>query len=46
VSRRGARLPGLSEGEDIEQFLGARRAAGRTDADTLAELRALIAPPR
>jgi hypothetical protein len=36
------RLPALSEGEDIEQFIDARRAAGRTDADILAELQALI----
>jgi hypothetical protein len=39
---RIVRLPGLAEGEDIEQFLEARRAAGRTDADILAELRGLI----
>lgn len=35
-------LPGLAEGEDIEQFIEARRAAGRTDAGILAELVALI----
>jgi hypothetical protein len=46
MSRRVARLPGLSEGEDIEQFLEARRDMGRTDADILAELLALIAPTR
>jgi hypothetical protein len=40
------RLPDLSEGEDIEQFLEARRTAGRTDADILTELLGLIAPPR
>ena len=39
---RIVRLPGLSDGEDIEQFLAARRAIGRTDADILAELRSLI----
>ena len=39
-------LPGLSEGEDIEQFLEARRSTGRTDADILAELAALIEPAR
>ena len=39
-------LPGLSDGEDIEQFIAARRSAGRTDAEILAELRALIAPSR
>jgi hypothetical protein len=39
-------LPGLSEGEDIEQFVEARRGAGRTDAAILAELRALIDPSR
>ena len=37
-------LPGLSDGEDIEQLIAARRSAGRTDADILAELNALIAP--
>ena len=36
-------LPGLADGEDIEQFIAARRSAGRTDADILAELQALIA---
>jgi hypothetical protein len=36
-------LPGLADGEDIEQFVEARRSDGRTDADILAELRALIA---
>jgi hypothetical protein len=36
-------LPGLADGEDIEQFVDARRGEGRTDADILAELRALIA---
>lgn len=36
-------LPGLSEGEDIEQWTAARRTAGRSDAEILAELRALIA---
>ena len=38
-------LPGLSDGEDIEQFLAGRRDAGRTDAEVLAELRARIAQP-
>jgi diadenosine tetraphosphatase ApaH/serine/threonine PP2A family protein phosphatase len=37
-------LPGLSDSEDIEQFIEIRRTAGRADADILAELRALIAP--
>jgi hypothetical protein len=40
------RLPGLAEGEDIEQFIEARRSIGRTDADILAELLVLIAPSR
>ena len=40
------RLPGLSDGEDIEQFIAARRTAGRRDAEILAELRALLAPSR
>jgi hypothetical protein len=40
------RLPGLSEGEDIEQWIASRRDAGLTDADLLAELVALIEPPR
>jgi hypothetical protein len=35
-------LPGLADGEDIEQFVEARRGMGRTDADILAELHALI----
>ena len=39
-------LPGLSDGDDIEQFLEARRKAGRSDAEILAELRAMIAPSR
>jgi hypothetical protein len=39
-------LPGLTDGEDIEQFTEARRSAGRTDAEILAELQALIAPSR
>jgi hypothetical protein len=38
-------LPGLADGEDIEQFVAARRDAGRTNAAILAELHALIAPP-
>jgi hypothetical protein len=40
------RLPGLSDGEDIEQWIAARRAAGLADADLLAELAALIEPAR
>ena len=36
-------LPGLEGGEDIEQFVAARRAQGRGDAEILAELRLLIA---
>jgi hypothetical protein len=39
-------LPGLADGEDIEQFIASRRAHGRNDADILAELQALIAPAR
>ena len=35
-------LPGLAEGEDIEQFIAVRRALGRTDVDIRAELAALI----
>jgi hypothetical protein len=35
-------LPGLSEGEDIEQWVEARRFSGRRDAEILAELSALI----
>jgi hypothetical protein len=38
-------LPGLADGEDIEQFVKARRDAGITDADVLAELRDLIDLP-
>jgi hypothetical protein len=37
-------LPGLADGEDIEQFIDARRSSGRRDAAILAELLALIAP--
>jgi hypothetical protein len=37
-------LPGLDDGEDIEQFIAARRSAGRSDAEILGEFRALIAP--
>jgi hypothetical protein len=37
-------LPGLSDGEDIEQFIEIRRSAGCRDAQILARLRALIAP--
>jgi hypothetical protein len=40
---RVVRLPGLSPGEDIEQWIAARRSAGRRDSELLAELRALIA---
>jgi hypothetical protein len=36
-------LPGLADGEDIEQFVESRRDAGATFADILAELRGLIA---
>jgi hypothetical protein len=39
-------LPGLSDGDDIEQFIEVRRKAGRSDAEILAELHALIAPSR
>jgi hypothetical protein len=40
------RLPGLSDGEDIEQWAAARRARGLTAAGILAELRGLIGPTR
>jgi hypothetical protein len=40
------RLPGLSDGDDIEQWIEFRRRSGRGDAEILAELNALIAPPR
>jgi hypothetical protein len=40
------RLPGLSDGEDIEQWIAARRDDGLTDPDLLAELIALIEPAR
>ena len=43
---RVVRLPGLSDGEDIEQFAESRRSAGRSAAAILAELRTLIHPPR
>jgi hypothetical protein len=36
------RLPGLSGGEDIEEWAASRRAASRTDAEIGAELLALI----
>ena len=36
-------LPGLADGEDVEQFVEGRRLKGRSDADILAELRGLIA---
>jgi hypothetical protein len=39
-------LPGLADGEDIEQWIGHRRQGGNTDAEILAELQSLIAPPR
>jgi hypothetical protein len=39
-------LPGLSDGEDIEQWIASRRDAGLTDADLLAELVVLIEPAR
>lgn len=38
------RLPGLSDGEDIEQWIANGRGAGLTNADLLAELLALIEP--
>jgi hypothetical protein len=37
------RLAGLADGEDIEQWLASRRAAGHTDEAILAELNTLIA---
>jgi hypothetical protein len=40
------RLPGLAGGDDIEQWIASRRDAGLTDADLLAELKALIEPTR
>ena len=39
-------LPGLSEGEDIEQWVEARRSSGCRDAEILAELFALIEAAR
>ena len=39
-------LPGLSDGEDIEQWIAHRRLAGKADAEILAELRRLIDPSR
>jgi hypothetical protein len=39
-------LPGLAEGEDIEQFIAARRSAGCADAEIIAELQALITTAR
>jgi hypothetical protein len=39
-------LPGLADGEDIEQFIEIRRASGRTDVEILAELQALLTPSR
>jgi hypothetical protein len=38
-------LPGLADGDDIEQFIDARRSAGGTDSEILSELHTLIAPP-
>jgi hypothetical protein len=43
---RTLRLPGLSHGDDIEQWIEVRRRSGRGDAEILAELSALIAPPQ
>ena len=43
---RAVRLPGLADGEDIEQWIAARRACGIPDAEILAELLALIGPSR
>jgi hypothetical protein len=36
------RLPGLTDGDDIEQWIAACRSCGQSDAEILAELRALI----
>jgi hypothetical protein len=36
-------LPGLADGEDIEQFIEARRSQGRSDGEILAELQELVA---
>ena len=38
-------LPGLRDGDDIEQWTEARRANGQSNAQILDELGALIAPP-
>ena len=46
AAARIIRLPGLSEGEDIEQWAASRRACGLTGAGILAELRGLIGPSR
>ena len=35
-------LPGLSEGDDIEQFIEHRRALGRSNAEILSDLHDLI----
>lgn len=43
---RLVRLPGLADGEDLEQFVAQRRAARGSDAAILTELHALIAAPR
>jgi hypothetical protein len=43
---RIVRLPGLSDGDDIEQWIDARRYYGRSDAEILAELSALIEASR
>jgi hypothetical protein len=42
---RAVLLPGLGDGEDIEQWAAARRLCGVSDAEILAELLALIDPP-
>ena len=39
-------LPGLSQGEDIEQWVASRHASGLRHEETLAELSGLIAPRR
>jgi hypothetical protein len=39
---RMVRLPGLADGDDIEQWIAGRRSSGKSDADILAELRTLI----
>jgi hypothetical protein len=39
---RLVRLPGLADGDDIEQWIADRRSSGKSDAEILAELHTLI----